>query len=155
MHYRISGLDPKPFEHLFGLDDASLHAQGVQRLIVDQAPGFPDRIELRDLNMGEHALLLNYMHQSADTPYRASHAIFIAEGARLAANFENEVPLVMQSRMLSVRAFDANHMMVDAELLDGLQLEYQINQFFAREPIAYLQVHYAKRGCFAGSVERA
>jgi Protein of unknown function (DUF1203) len=154
MHYRISGLDPKPFVHLFGLADAALQSLGVQRMIVDQSPGFPDRIELRDLNVGEHALLLNYTHQSAGTPYRASHAIFIAESARLAASFENEVPLVMQRRMLSVRAFDAQHMMLDAELIDGLQLERQIGQFFARQQIAYLHVHYAKRGCFAGLVER-
>jgi hypothetical protein len=154
MNFRISGLDPKPFVHLFGLADAALHAQGVQRTIVDQSPGFPDRIELRDLNVGERALLLNYMHQAADTPYRASHAIFIAEGAGQAASFENEVPLVMQRRMLSVRAFDAQHMMVDADLTDGLQLDQQIARFFAHEHIAYLHVHYAKRGCFAGLVQR-
>lgn len=154
MNFRISGLDPKPFVHLFGLTNAALHAQGVQRLIVDQSPGFPDRIELRDLNVGERALLLNYMHQAADTPYRASHAIFIVEGAGQAASFENEVPLVMQRRMLSVRAFDAQHMMVDADLIDGLQLDQQIARFFAHEHIVYLHVHYAKRGCFAGLVQR-
>ncbi|NKF24493.1 DUF1203 domain-containing protein [Solimonas sp. C16B3] len=33
------------------------------------------------LQPGETALLLNDTHQNADTPYRASHAIFIREGA--------------------------------------------------------------------------
>ena len=29
-------------------------------------------------------LLLNYVHQPADTPYKASHAIFVREGAERA-----------------------------------------------------------------------
>ena len=42
--------------------------RGAKRYVVDGKPGFPDRIELRDLELGEHALLLNYVHQAADTP---------------------------------------------------------------------------------------
>jgi Protein of unknown function (DUF1203) len=155
MQYRISGLDPTPFQHLFGLHDDALKALGAQRYPVDQCPGFPDRIQLRDLAIGETALLLNFEHQSAPTPYRASHAIFIAEGAKNAAHFVNETPQVMQRRMLSVRAFDVDHCMIDADLVDGLQLEAQIQKFFDQQNIAYLHVHYAKRGCFAGLVRRA
>ena len=42
--------------------------------------GFPDRIELRDAEPGERLILVNYVHQPADTPYRASHAVFVLEG---------------------------------------------------------------------------
>ncbi len=154
MHYRMTGLDPQPFMHLYGLSDEALKAHGVQRYAVDASPGFPDRVQLRDLEIGEFALLLNYQHQSANTPFRASHAIFIAEGATQAASFENQVPPVMQRRVLSVRAFDAAHMMVDGEVIDGQQLDTQIRQLFSNDQIAYLHVHYAKRGCFAGLVER-
>lgn len=77
MTFRIAGLDPAPFRHLYGLSEEELARAGTRRCLVDTMPGFPDRIELRDLTPGEHALLVNYVHQPADTPYRASHAIFV------------------------------------------------------------------------------
>lgn len=78
--YRITGLAPEPFLELYGLDDAELAARGAKRYIVDKTPGFPDRIEMRDLKLGERAILVNYTHQPANTPYRSSHAIFVGEG---------------------------------------------------------------------------
>lgn len=68
MSFRVKGLDPTLFRHLFGLPEAELAAQGVKRYVVDAKPGFPDRVEVRDLEVGETALLLNYTHQAADTP---------------------------------------------------------------------------------------
>jgi len=41
MAFRISGLSPEPFRHLFGLSDTHLAAHGAQRCIVDATPGFP------------------------------------------------------------------------------------------------------------------
>ncbi len=44
MDYRIRGLSPEPFRHLYGLYDEELIARGAKRYIVDANPGFPDRI---------------------------------------------------------------------------------------------------------------
>lgn len=57
-------------------------------------------------------------------------------------------------RPLSVRAFDAGHWMVDADLCDGLRLDGLIRRFLANENVDYLQVHFAKPGCYAARVER-
>ena len=81
MHYRISGLSPEPFRHLYGLSDDELARAGVIRYLADKSPGFPDRIEMRDADIGQRLLLLNHVCQTAATPYRASHAIFVREGA--------------------------------------------------------------------------
>ena len=77
MSFRISGLEPTPFRHLFGLSDDALIQAGARRYRVDKPNAFPDRVEMRDLEPGETAILLNYVHQPAETPYRASHAIFV------------------------------------------------------------------------------
>jgi hypothetical protein len=154
MAFRIRGLSPEPFRHLFGLDDAALAAAGAQRYVVDQAPGFPDRIEVRDLQPGETALLLNYVHQAADTPYRASHAIFVREGATAAYDAVDEIPEVIRIRAISLRAFDAADMMVDADLVNGAEMEAAIGRMFARPEVAYLHAHYAKRGCYAARIDR-
>ena len=154
MSFRITGLSAASFSHLFGLSDAALAELGVQRYVADKKPAFPDRIELKDAEIGETLLLLNYTHQPAETPYRASHAIFVREGATVAYDRIDEVPEVLRVRPLSLRAFDASHQMVDADLVDGRQVESLIERLFASESTAYIQAHYAKRGCYAARIDR-
>ena len=153
MPFRILGLDPAPFLPLYGLADDALAARGVRRMIADRAPGYPDRVELIDVVPGTPVLLLNYLHQPADTAYRSSHAIFVREGAQTAYD-EPVVPAVFRPRPLSVRAFDAGHAMVDAELIAGTDVEPLFERWLSVPTIAYLHVHYAVRGCFAARVER-
>jgi hypothetical protein len=155
MHYRIQGLDPAPFRHLYGLSEAALARHGVRRVIADSHPGFPDRVELRDVEPGEAVLLLNYLHQPADTPYRASHAIFVREGAAARYDCVDTIPAPLARRPISLRAFDAGHEMIDAELADGAELQALIARFLGRTETAYLHAHYAKRGCYAARIVRA
>lgn len=155
MAYRIRGLDPAPFLHLYGLDDPALAACGARRVQVERMPGVPDRIELRDLAPGETALLVNHVHQPAPTPYRASHAVYVREGAGAAVETVDCVPDVLQRRMLSLRAFDATHMMVDGRLVDGLQLHEALPAVLAQGDVAYVHLHFAARGCYAALAERA
>lgn len=155
MAFRISGLDPAPFRHLYGLSDDALAAHGAKRYVADAKPGFPDRIEVRDAEPGETLLLLNYVHQPADTPYRASHAIFVREGAQQAYSEVNRLPEPLKVRPISLRAFNDAGEMVDADLVDGRELEPLIVRFFVKPEVAYLHAHYAKRGCYAARIDRA
>jgi hypothetical protein len=155
MAFRITGLSPEPFQHLFGLPDDELAKHGAKRYVADEVPGFPCRIEMRDAELGETLLLLNHTCQPADTPYRASHAIFVREGATETYNQRDQVPEVMRGRPLSLRAYDAAGMMLDADLVDGANIEPLIAQMFANPSVAYIHVHNAKRGCYSGRVDRA
>ena len=154
MSFRITGLSAAPFRHLYGLLDHELAAQGVKRCVADSKPGFPDRVEMRDIEPGETALLLNYTHQPAGTPYRASHAIFVREGATAVYEAVDEVPEMLRVRQLSLRAFDRDHMMVDADLIDGRDVERLIERLLCDGRVAYVQAHFAKRGCYAARIER-
>jgi hypothetical protein len=154
MEFRIKGLPVQEFAPLFGLSDSELAERGVVRRIANRKPGFPDRVELRDAEPGEAVLLLNYMHQPADSPYRASHAVFVLEGASASFDAIGVVPEVLRRRMLSVRAFDGAGMMRDADLVDGSQVESLIERLLADPQTGYLHVHYAKPGCYAARVER-
>ncbi len=155
MSFRITGLSPAPFRSLYGLSDEALATKGVKRYVADQTPGFPDRIELRDAEPGETVLLLNYTHQPADTPYRASHAIFVREWAEAAYDKIDETPEVLRVRPLSLRAFNMTGEMIDADLVDGRQVEALIERLLANSDVAYIQAHFAKRGCYAARIERA
>jgi hypothetical protein len=155
INFRISGLPVEPFLPLFGLSDSDLAARGASRFVADARPGYPDRIELRDAEPGEAVILVNYEHQSADTPYRSRHAIFVLEGAGAPYDRVDEVPEVFRPRPISLRAFDERHMMVDAELCDGCDLESAIERLLAIPEASYLHAHYAQRGCYAALIERA
>jgi hypothetical protein len=155
MAFRISGLSAEPFRHLYGLSDAELAKHGAKRYVVNEAPGFPDRVEMRDAAIGETVLLLNHVCQPADTPYRASHAIFVREGAQETYDRTNEVPDVMRSRLMSLRAYDKDGMMLDADVVEGNALEAAIERFFANRDVAYIHAHNAKRGCYSGRIDRA
>ena len=116
MAFRVQGLDPGQFEQLYGLSAGELSRWGATRCAVTARPGFPDRIELRDLDVGESAILLNYEHQPADTAYRSRHAIFVREGARRALDLVDELPEVIRIRAISLRAFSAAGEMLHADL---------------------------------------
>ena len=155
MTFRITGLDPQPFRHLFGLPANELRKLGVMRYLVDAKPWFPDRIEVRDAEPGESVLLLNYAHQPADNPYRSSHAIFVLEGASAAYDRVDEIPDVMRIRPISLRAFDSDDLMVDADVVDGRELESLIERYLVDPRVVYLHAHYARRGCYAARIDRA
>jgi hypothetical protein len=155
MSFRISALPSSAFEPLFGLPDEELARRNVVRKTVDHHPGFPCRVSLADAEIGETVLLLNYEHQPANSPYRATHAIFVREGAQEAHPQIDEIPAVLRSRLLSVRAFDETGMMLDADAVMGEALEPVLERFFADDRVAYLHLHNAKPGCYAARVDRA
>ena len=155
MSFRIVGLSPEPFLHLYGQSREALAALGIKRYVVDAKPGFPDRIEMRDGEIGETFLLLNHVSMPAATPYRATHAIFIREGATQAYDRVGEIPEPMRIRLLSLRAFDKDHMMVDADVVDGMSVEPVINRLLSNEAVSYIHVHNAIPGCYHGRIERA
>ena len=154
MSFRITGLAAQPFVHLFGLSDAELARHGAQRLTAGERDRFPDRVELRLARPGETVLLVNHEHQGADTPYRSRHAIFVREHAGARFDEVDQLPVMLRS-LMSLRAFDAQHMMVDADIAEGDAVEPLIERLLARPDVAYLHAHYARRGCYAALIRRA
>ena len=153
--FRVLGIDPDQFSHLYELPDADLATAGAKRYVVDAKPGFPDRIEVRDMEIGECAILINHEHQPADTPYRSRHAIFVREGAKVALDVIDAVPEAIRIRPISLRAFNEDGEMLDADLSDGDALVPLIERFFGDPDVAYLHAHYARQGCYAARIIRA
>ena len=114
----------------------------------------PCRVSLTDAAPGERLILVNYEHQPAQSPYRSNGPIFVREAAIEPYNGA-EVPPVVHTRLVSLRAYDAAGMMVDAEVVEGREVEPVLARLFAREDAAYIHVHNARRGCFSCRVDRA
>ncbi len=154
MGFLVTGLSPEPYLYLYGMSDADLAANGVKRYLADEAPGFPDRVEMRDADIGQSLLLLNHVSMEQDTPYQASHAIFIREGATKAYREENEIPDVMFRRLLSLRAFDDQGMMVDADIAEGEDIAPLARRFLEIPQVSYIHAHNVIRGCYSGKIVR-
>ncbi|HTT96411.1 MAG TPA: DUF1203 domain-containing protein [Rhizomicrobium sp.] len=155
MSFRATGLSPSHFEPLFALSDADLAARGIQRMTADEKPGFPCRVTLEDAEPGERLLLLPFEHQPAHSPYRASGPIFVRERAAQAFDVADVVPPVLRGRMLSLRGYDGDDCIVEADVVSGDTVEEVITRFFANDDVRYIHIHNAKRGCFACRIDRA
>ncbi len=155
MNFPIKALPKTEFEHLFSMTNVELAELQACRQVVTAKPGTPCRVSMVDAEVGETVILLNYTHQPEKGPYQASHAIFVREHVEQAEIAINDVPEVIRSRLISVRLFDINHMMVDAEIVPGNMVSSVISKSFDRPEIAYIHLHNAKPGCFAASVHRA
>ena len=154
MTFQILALPARLFQPLFGLPDTALASHGAKRVRAQEDPGYPCRVSLRDAAVGETLLLLNFEHHPAPTPYRASHAIFVREGASQAQLAPGEVPLLFRHRLISLRAFSDAGMMLNADAAEGRELEAAITTLLAPAEVSYLHLHYAKPGCYAARVER-
>lgn len=155
MSFRIAGLPLREFAPLFALTDRQLADREAVRVVADTRTGFPCRVSLQDAQTGESLILLNYEHLPVASPYRSRHAIFVRENASEARCELNEVPTLLRSRLLSVRAFDCESMMRSADVAPGTSIENTIEEMFANSAIEFLHIHYAKPGCYAARVDRA
>ncbi len=153
MTYVIEGLDPAPFAALFACDDAALAQRNIVAVTAEDA-GYPCRISLAEAEPGDRLLLLNHIHQPAASPYRAAHAIYVTAGSQTKGAYRGVIPPILQTRTLSIRAFDSDDMIIDADLVEGRDAEALIKKLLALPETAYLHVHFAKRGCFAATVRR-
>lgn len=152
MNFRMTGLPAEPFQALFGMSDEELKRYHAVRQIADHKS--PCRISLTDAEPGEEVLLVNYEHHPVGSPYRMRFAIYVRQGEE---RFDavDQIPEQLRSRVLAVRAFDENGMMLGHELIDGREVEQAVERQLANRDVAYLHVHFASPGCYAARVDRA
>jgi hypothetical protein len=124
---------------------------GAVRVVADQPNAYPCRRCLQDAEPGEPLLLLGYDPFLGSSPYAGCGPIYVHE--RDCEPFEGEgIPSQLTRRLLSVRAYDDDHMLVDADVIDGTSLDGEAQRLLAGA--AYLHVHNARPGCFAARIDR-
>lgn len=154
MSFRVLGLSPALFRDYFSMSDDELRRVDARRVIAD-SPLLPCRVSMEHAQPGDELLLVNYEHLPEHTPYRSRHAIYVNRRATEAFDAVDVVPATISTRLVSVRAFDADHMIVDADVVDGAEAAALFERLLANPAASYLHVHNAKRGCYSARVERA
>jgi len=152
--FRLVGLPAEPFEPFFAMSPAQLQAVGARRMLAMEPNSAPCRVSLVDAEVGEELLLLAWEHLATTSPYRASGPIFVRRRARQAMLAAGVVPPYVTMRLMSLRAYDADDMMVDAEVCEGPATAAAIERLLADDAVAYIHLHNARRGCYSCRVER-
>lgn len=156
MSFRIHALPLAPFQPLFAFTEDALLATGARRMVADAPHSAPCRVSLADAAPGEALILLSHRHlDHPSSPYRAEGPIFVRQSAVEARPAPGAVPDMLGRRLISVRVYDADWMMTDAEVVEGRNLANWLTQSFADDRVARIHMHTARRGCFMASVERA
>jgi len=152
MTYRIDGLAPEPFAGLFDLSDEALARRNARRAVAD-GPGFPCRISLEEAEVGEALILINHISNDVETPFRASHAIYVRAGVERGA-YVDSVPPLFDTRTLGLRGFDSAGMLRGALLALPGEADAKIRALLERPEIASIHAHNAALGCFLARVDR-
>lgn len=155
MSFQISALPAEDFAPFFAMDDAELAAHRAVRVIADADDSFPCRVSLEDAAKGDTLILVNHLHLDTASPYRASHAVYVREGAQTATPAPDEIPQMLAHRLLSVRALDEKGFIRSADVVEGTHLRETLTEFLADPQIAFVDIHIAKPGCFAARATRA
>jgi hypothetical protein len=121
------------------------------RVRVDKPNAYPCRRCLQDGEVGETMVLRSYDPFVGASPYSGPGPIYVHD--RDCTAFDGDaVPDQLTRRLLSVRAYDERHMLVDADVLEGVELENAAARLL--RDASYLHVHNARPGCFAARIDR-
>ena len=142
-------------------DVAALPPDAVRHVVADAPHSYPCRRCLRDAEPGDSLVLLPYDPFLGTSPYRQPGPVYVHEdpctpdAADLASTDDHPAPDQLLRRRLSVRGFDAAHLMVATDLVDGPDVVASAARMLADDAVAYVHVHNAAPGCFAVRIDRA
>lgn len=122
--------------------------------VVDAHPGYPCRQCLQDAEIGESVILVAHDPFTFDSPYRSSSPIFLHRDPCRTFADVGVLPVQLTGRTLTIRSFDADEMMIDAQLVEGARAGQVIEALLADPAADRLDVHNVPRGCWAVSVVR-
>ncbi|MBG9590186.1 DUF1203 domain-containing protein [Cytobacillus firmus] len=152
--FQIIALQEKEFNNLFLMNEEALKNIGAVKMIANKKPGYPCRVSLKDAEVGEEVILLNYQYHCVNSPYKANGPIFIRKGATTAKLDVNEIPDMLYHRYLSVRGYNTDSMMVEAMVTEGVNLSRNIDKIFDNKEVEYIHILNAKPGCYNCLVKR-
>jgi len=150
----IRPLAKERFADHFSYSKDELAKVDAKIIEVANKPGFPCRVSLCDLEVGEKVLSTTFVHLNEESPYKSAGPIFVRKGAESIKLGVNEIPKLLFHRHLSIRGYDKQHMMKQCSVLKGDAIGEELNKMFANGKVNYIHIHNAGPGCYLCSVHR-
>jgi hypothetical protein len=130
-------------------------ASPVRRVVADGSGSYPCRRCLRDAQVGDELLLLPYDPFPAPSPYAGEGPIYVHADGCPPYEDDGSVPGFVTRRVsMSVRAYDADGMLCDCDVMTGAEVEDRARAMLAAGA-AFVHVHNAKPGCFMCTIAAA
>jgi hypothetical protein len=156
MTFRIEALPIAPFQRLFDLSDEALMQHGARRMIAETPNSAPCRVSLLDAAPGEVLILAHHQHVTDPfSPYRSGGPVFVREAGEQARPGPGQIPDMLARRLLSVRVYDSDAMMLDADVVEGADLTERLTAWLADPAAREAHIHTARRGCYLARATRA
>jgi hypothetical protein len=131
--------------------DVDVDPSRARRMFAD-GPS-PGRRCLRNAEIGDALVLAPYNPFTLSSPYAGEGPVFVhADGCTAHQPVPGALCEQVFGRLLSVRAYDAEAMMLGSEVLPGEQLAERAAAWLGSSS-AFLHVHFAGPGCFAFRVD--
>lgn len=123
--------------------------------VVDSKGSAPCRRCPQDGKIGEEMILTPYDPFLSPSPYSGTGPIFVHRKKCEGYKCDGSVPDQKWTQLLSIRAFNADHMLLGFAVGEGRDLEEKAGALLRELKSEYLHVHYAGPGCFAVRVDKA
>ena len=123
---------------------------------VDEAGGSPCRHCLLECEPGQAVLLGSYNLERPRGIYWTPSPIFIHEQDCRRYSGQDELPEIVVSRFVSLRAYDRNDRIIYelGEALEGREAKAAVAHSIQDARTTYINIHTAKPGCLLCRIER-
>lgn len=122
-------------------------------VIADSPRGYPCRHCLRWAEPGERMILFPFAAIAPGRPYSESGPIFVHADSCERYRAVDEFPVEFRQGRV-VRAYNAQHDMIAAEVANGEGPEAVIERFLQRAETAFVHVRSVSHGCYTMEIER-
>ena len=123
-------------------------------ITVDSAESSPCRHCLRWAQPDERVILFPYTAIPSGHPYSETGPIFVHANDCQRYSSTNEYPADFRDGRV-LRAYDSNHNIIDAQVVNGSEPEVVIESLFQNPDTEFVDARSITRGCFTFRVQRA
>ena len=122
-------------------------------VIADSPRGYPCRHCLRWAQPGERLILFPFAAIPPGRPYSESGPIFVHAEACERYRMTEEFPAAFREGRV-IRAYNARHDLIAAEVANGAGPEAVIERFLQKPETAFVHVRSVSHGCYTMEIER-
>lgn len=116
--------------------------------------GYPCRVTLEDAEIEKKVFLIPYDFHRTNSPYQSKGPVFVRKGLKSRKFKNNEVPVMLNHRLLSFRGYDKSGFMKEAITDKGIHTKEVIEKIFLNTEIEYIHIHNSSPGCYNYEIRR-
>jgi hypothetical protein len=130
--------------------------RALRPIAVDTDASYPCRVCLEDARIGESVYLFSYGPFDKAAPHQTVGPVYVHATPCTPFRRSARLPDVVQRRLVALRAYDADGAeLLECDIVEGAALEERAEKVLANPRVHHINVHFARAGCFACTIERS